>query len=112
MEHRRQARLAGVSEISLLSSESQLITRASIVNLSEGGILVGYVDADVLAAMAPQQQMRFEFSIPSGKVEGSAEVTRVVAAESEVALRLVSIDNQGGLANLLTFLHSWLCGVD
>ena len=111
MENRRGARLQGVSEISLLTTKGDVIAQASIEDMSEGGLLVGFLPPAVEAAIAIGDKLRFRFVVPTGEVCGSATVVRVNVPAREIALKLVNIDNEGGLGNLLGFLHSWFCGV-
>jgi hypothetical protein len=104
--------MAGVSEISLFTTEDVAIARASIVDLSEGGVLVTHLPPHELATITTGRKLKFQFVVPTGEVQGLAEVVRVEPSKTEMALRLLSIENQAGLPNLLGFLHSWFCGVD
>ncbi len=110
MEKRTAMRLGGVSEIELFSTTmGEPICRASIKDMSEGGLLVAYLAPDTRLEVG--QKVKFRFVVPTGEVRGTGEVVRAEPEHGELALRMLGIDNESGLPNLMGFLHSAFCGV-
>jgi hypothetical protein len=110
MERRHAKRLSGVCEVTLTDDAGAMLARGSIADLSEGGLLITYIPPPELARLAVGRQIRFHFCVPTGDVAGAAEIVR--KGEEDVGLRIRSVDNEAGLPHLMSFLHSWFCGVD
>jgi hypothetical protein len=110
MERRNAKRLSGISEVTLTDTAGQPVATASIGDLSEGGILVTYIEPEDLSRLSLGQKVRFRFVVSTGEVDGTAEIVR--KSDAEVGLRILTVDNEAGVPHLMGFLHSWLCGVD
>src|SRR5262249_23815807 len=111
-EKRTAKRMMGVSEISLSVAGGRPSVRASIINLSEGGMFLAYLQPSELTDFNIGQAGQFDFMIPTGRVKGNAKVARLVRERGKLALQLMNIENEDGLTHLRSFLHSWFCGVD
>src|SRR4051812_20989629 len=99
MDRRHEKRMFGVSEVTLTDDAGTPVARASIADLSQGGLLVTYISPDELARLSVGQQVGFHFRVPTGEVAGAAEIVR--KGDADIGLRIVSVDNPGGVSHLM-----------
>ena len=105
-DRRRTYRLDGVSEV-VLSRGERASVRGAILDVSLGGIQVGYLDFEgPHFTIAPKDTLHFEFVVPVGTVRGEAEVV----ASSDERVHLSFVRFEGGSEVLREFLESPLAG--
>ena len=99
---------AGFGEASLFDLSGWLLSTAKIIDFIDGGVLVAELPADKAETVPDGRPLRFQLALGVDEVRGMAEVVGVEARA--LRLRLLEIDNEGGLPRLLAFLHGWLLG--
>ena len=103
-ERRKAVRVEGVGEITVIPVEGGHIAPGRVKDLSEGGVLIS-----AMAFVATVGQgLRYELVVPTGKVRGIAEVVRVDSGRGELAVRILTVDNDAGVPALLAVLRGAL----
>jgi hypothetical protein len=92
------------TEGSLFDLSGWLLTVVTIEEIVAGGLLVAKAPAANVGNAPPGRQVRFQLGLASGEVRGLAEVIRTDVDRHELVLRLLEIENEGGLPRLLELI--------
>src|SRR5438045_3496534 len=106
MERRKLPRILASSEITLCTIDRELVGIGGVEDISEGGILLAYFRREALAKVSTGTIVRFEFILPTGAIAGSAKIAWEDSSNQRLGLKFLTIDNEGGVSNLMNFLGS------
>ena len=104
LDQRKFTRLFASSSIKLFEANGKLICKASVADLSQEGLLVAFFDEIIDKSLNEQKEIKFEFIIPTGPVEGAAKIMWLNSKESKFGLKFLKIENDDGASNLLSFI--------
>ncbi len=106
MEKRSDQRVAVSAKIQLSQLWDEALGEGDLRNLSKGGVFLTSIGGVNLGELKPPHEIKFKFELPTGTVNGIAQIAWIRAESGEMGLRFQQIDNTGGLSNLLGFLST------
>ncbi len=104
MEKRNEQRVNVLTKIHLSQLWDEALGEGYLRNLSKGGIFVTNVAGLNIGDLKPPHEIKFRFELPTGPVNGIAQIAWIKPETGEMGLRFQNIDNSGGLSNLMNFL--------
>ncbi|HXV27802.1 MAG TPA: PilZ domain-containing protein [bacterium] len=106
MEKRRDPRIATWTKIQFSQLWDESLGEGDLKNLSKGGVFVTLIRGVDTRDLKPPHELKFRFDLPTGPVNGIAQIAWIKPETSEMGLRFQRIDNSDGLSNLLSFLQN------
>jgi hypothetical protein len=97
-----------IDELVLFDLSGWVVATVRVEGMAEGGLFVVAVAAEAAASVPEGRSLRFQCALSSGDVRGMAEVVDSDAEKGQLRLRLLEIENEGGLPRLLAAVHAWL----
>ena len=106
MEKRSDRRVGAMAKIRLSQLWDEMIGEGYLRNLSKGGVFVASLEGVNTGDLKPPHEIKFCFELPTGTVDGIAQIAWLKPESAEMGLRFQRIDNDGWIANLMNFLST------
>ena len=106
MEKRNDQRVVAWAKIHLSQLWDERIGEGYLRNLSKGGVFVTSLEGVHTGDLKPPHEIKFRFELPTGPVDGIAQIAWIKPEAGEMGLKFQRVDNDGGLSNLIDFLST------
>ncbi len=103
-EKRIHQRIIAWTRIFLFDMNGKTLYEGYVRNLSKGGVFVASIDQQKFKNIKSAQRIKFRFELPSGPVNGIAEVAWIKPESNELGMKFVKIED--GLTHLMDFISS------
>lgn len=104
MDKRKSIREFTASDIEIYDLKGEFICTATVNDISKGGILVALYDTEKFDLFSRGQKIKFQLTVPTGPIAGSAEVSWADNGEARMGLKFTRIENEEGVTNLMAFV--------